>query len=242
MIIITSDLHLNPKHTTCTEQFIKLLQTWRHTASSIYILGDLFDYWLGDDDDNEFTITVKQALQQATKFIPIYIMHGNHDFAIGKQFTKETGVQLINDCYILNTPLGKILLSHGDIFCTLDKSYQKMKTILQHRWSIGCLKLLPISIRSSIKDYLQAATKLTYTKHKNKNKYLVVTDALLRFATHYQVNCIIHGHTHNPGYYIIQNNPMIERYEIPNWSPRAHGGYIYVNNETIRIIPNTYNN
>ena len=117
-----SDLHLS-EHTPKNNQIIYAQMTkWQTELDALYILGDFFDFWCGDDDDNQFIRDIKLSLQTFSRLKPIYFIWGNHDFGIGKRFAKETGITLIKDCTMLRVGKNNILLCHGDVFCTLDIS------------------------------------------------------------------------------------------------------------------------
>jgi UDP-2,3-diacylglucosamine hydrolase len=131
------------------------MKYWQNNVDALYILGDFFDYWLGDDDDNPFISTIKQSLAQFTQLKPIYFIGGNHDFAIGKKFARETKIAILNDCSTINLDNRSILISHGDVFCSLDVKYQRMKKILQNPILIYILTKTPLKFRKKIKDKLE---------------------------------------------------------------------------------------
>lgn len=249
-LVFISDLHLSPDTIENNRVFYKLLSTWQDDANidALYILGDFFDYWLGDDDSNIFIDSMKFKLAKFTKNKPIYFITGNHDFALGKKFAKETGVIFIKDCSVINCADNQILLSHGDVFCTLDVAYQRMKKVLQNPILLTLLKLLPLSLRRKIKDMLEHKSS-GVSNTKPKTTYHVVDESVRDIANKKLANIVIHGHTHNPGKYWIDNkidnridgnvnnpnNPKdILRVEIPDWSDHKAGGYVLVrDNEVI---------
>ncbi|MBP9743318.1 MAG: UDP-2,3-diacylglucosamine diphosphatase, partial [Burkholderiales bacterium] len=127
-----SDLHLCPQSESRNQTFSNLMSQWKKELDGLYILGDFFDFWCGDDDDNDFIRKIKHIFHDFTQAVPIYFIRGNHDFALGTEFAKATGITLIKDMSILKLPNTTVLLSHGDAFCSLDLAYQRTKLILQN--------------------------------------------------------------------------------------------------------------
>jgi UDP-2,3-diacylglucosamine hydrolase len=197
-------------------------------------LGDFFDYWCGDDDDNQFITTMKNNLAKFCKLTPIFFIHGNHDFTIGKRFAKETGIQLIKDLSVLNVNEQNILLSHGDVFCTADIKYQKYKKTIRNPIILTILLHLPLKLRYWLKNKFNQASN----KHfdiKLQEMYQVVDNTILNYAKQYNTLSVIHGHTHNPGVYSVKDSKVI-RYEIPDWDIHNPGGYILLTDSKIEII------
>ena len=125
--LFISDLHLEADRPDIGKQFLHFLQTEANEAEDLYILGDLFEAWVGDDDPNTHYFTIKRALRKLTDSgIPVYFMHGNRDFMIGKGFANETGVKILEDPYKVTMYGRKTLLSHGDVLCTDDVQYQRV--------------------------------------------------------------------------------------------------------------------
>ena len=123
-----SDLHLDHKREDIKEALFKFLDSDALEFKNLYILGDLFEVWIGDDFEDNFTNQVILRLKQfSLKDKNIFIMHGNRDFLLGEEFTKKCGAKLISDPLILDSEGKKIMLSHGDIFCTDDLEYQNFK-------------------------------------------------------------------------------------------------------------------
>lgn len=234
--IFMSDLHLMQEDHAKTQLFADLLKQWQHddNIDEVYILGDLFDYWLGDDDENEFIIAVKEIFTNFSQYKPIYFIHGNHDFAIGKKFAAQTGLILLPDCSVITKFNQRILLSHGDCFCSHDVAYQITKKIIRQRLLLFVLLHLPLKWRYKIKDILQN-TKIR-SKIDDKKKYYVVDATISKIATQQQASIVIHGHTHTPGHYqITTTGQTLERYEIPDWGDMKRGGYISVSATGVSI-------
>ena len=234
-LVFISDLHLSDKTIEHNKIFYKLMDTWQDEIDALYILGDFFDFWCGDDDDNEFIRSIKNSFKSFTKKKPIYFLGGNHDFGVGKVFAKETGITFIHDMTVLNVSGNTILLSHGDTFCTLDISYQRLKLILQNRFTKFILRRVPLSWRYKLKEKLEHKSGESFNA-KPLETYHVVDKTVAQYANKFNSNIVIHGHTHRPNIYKI-NTPKgdITRYEIPDWEDHAPGGYVILNDANIQI-------
>ena len=128
--LFISDLHLEAQQPAIGEQFLAFLQGEARDAEALYILGDLFEVWLGDDDPNPYYQQMKTGLRELSDTgVPVYFMHGNRDFTIGQQFCEETGVSLLNDPTVVNLYGRDVLLCHGDSLCTDDVQYQQVRAM-----------------------------------------------------------------------------------------------------------------
>ncbi|MCC2624887.1 MAG: UDP-2,3-diacylglucosamine diphosphatase [Burkholderiales bacterium] len=231
-----SDLHLSPETPENNQILFNLLTSWQQNLDGLYILGDFFDYYLGDDDNNEFMLSIKKAFREFTKHVPIYFIGGNHDFGIGPIFEKETKIRFIRDLTTIKVGTNTILLSHGDAFCTLDIKYQRMKKILQNPLLMYILRKTPLSWRYKLKDTLEKKSAKAFNSMP-QDTYHVVDNTIIEFAKQKQANIVIHGHTHKPGRYLIEaNNLTIQRYEIPDWADRPGGGHIMLEDDTFQIV------
>ena len=119
-----SDIHLSNKNKALSNAFINFLNEIKESCSQLFILGDLFEIWIGDDDDSEYINTIKSELLKFTNAGPdTFFMHGNRDFLIGEQFSKETGIKILSDPHQIEINTKKVLLSHGDALCIDDIDY-----------------------------------------------------------------------------------------------------------------------
>src|SRR3989338_3645612 len=124
--LFISDLHLDYRHPHITNTFYYFLDHVAREAQALYILGDFFESYIGDDDQDDFIVLIMRALKRATELgLPIFLMHGNRDFLMGKKFELMTGVKLISDSTTITLNGKSILLMHGDSLCTDDKSHQR---------------------------------------------------------------------------------------------------------------------
>ena len=224
--IFISDLHLSSDTIASNILFYNLLNQWRGQIDSLYILGDFFDYWLGDDENTKFNLEMKDKFKNFTKYTPVYFIVGNHDFTLGKKFCRDTGIKIISDCSVLVTQKHRILLSHGDDFCSLDIDYHKMKKVLRNKFLLYLLLKLPLAWRYKLKQKIEHKS-LSKTNTKPSETYVVVNSTIIEFCNKYNTDIVIHGHTHNPGIYnITDGKQIIKRIEIPDWADRKPGGYV----------------
>ena len=134
--LFVSDLHLDSGAPQVANQFIKLLATQARAAEALYILGDLFEAWVGDDDDDAERERVCAALLAYTRTgIPCFVLHGNRDFLFGQGFVQRTGCRVLPDPVVADLDGTAVLLTHGDILCTDDFSYQELRSVVRNsRW------------------------------------------------------------------------------------------------------------
>lgn len=227
-IAFISDLHLKAELPENNQIFFKLLEKFSHELDELYILGDFWDYWLGDDDSNPFIDEVRSHLRNFASKVPTYFMTGNHDFALGKRFARETNTHLIKDLKVIHPDGVDILLSHGDVFCTLDLNHQKLRKIFtNNKFVIALALLFPLSFRYKIKNKMKHESHGSFNT-KPIETYLVVESEILKMMNKTKTSVLIHGHTHKPATYLMEEGKV--RYEIPDWQDRKAGGYILFEN------------
>ena len=212
-----SDLHLDHKRKDIKKAFFKFLESEASGFENLYILGDLFEVWIGDDFEDEFTSEVISELKKfSLKDKNIFIMHGNRDFLLGEKFAKKCGAKLISDPLILNKEEKKIMLSHGDIFCTDDLEYQSFKEKVRNKkWKKEFLS-------KDLKDREEIAKKLrkeSAMKNSKKEDYLmdVNKSEIEKIAQEYEVDILIHGHVHRPK---IHDEAFGQRIVLGDWDQK----------------------
>ena len=212
-----SDLHLDHKRKDIKKAFFKFLESEASGFENLYILGDLFEVWIGDDFEDEFTSEVISELKKfSLKDKNIFIMHGNRDFLLGEKFAKKCGAKLISDPLILNIEEKKIMLSHGDIFCTDDLEYQSFKEKVRNKkWKKEFLS-------KDLKDREEIAKKLrkeSAMKNSKKEDYLmdVNKSEIEKIAQEYEVDILIHGHVHRPK---IHDEAFGQRIVLGDWDQK----------------------
>jgi UDP-2,3-diacylglucosamine hydrolase len=205
--LFISDLHLDGARPDITSQFLDFLQREAAAVERLYILGDLFEAWIGDDDPDADKHRVRDALRVLTqRGTPCFLMHGNRDFLIGSQFAAATGVQLIDDGTVVDLYGRKVLLMHGDTLCTDDHAYKRLRRIVRNpvvQWLMRRLSLsqrlrLAAKMRASSKARIESVSRSTPDIMDVNNQ--AVVDTLRR----YHVDCMIHGHTHRPAIHDVE--------------------------------------
>lgn len=224
--LFISDLHLQAAQPETAQSFFDFLEGPAAQAESLYILGDLFEYWAGDDDAaTPFNAQVIRALKTLTyKGVSVFFMAGNRDFLVGEDFAKATGVTLLPDPFVLDHEGHKYLLSHGDLFCTDDIAYQQFKTMVRNpAWQKGFLSK-PLAERKAIIENLREKSELD-----KQTKAASIMDVNLEtvnqtFQQHPDAT-LIHGHTHRPGKSLHDAGlaRVCERWVLPEWHPKAGG-------------------
>ena len=212
-----SDLHLDHKREDIKKAFFKFLESEAYEFKNLYILGDLFEVWIGDDFEDDFT---NQVISKLKKFSQsnknIYIMHGNRDFLLGEKFAEKCGAKLIPDPLILDGKGKKIMLSHGDIFCTDDLEYQDFKEkVRNEKWKIEFLS-------KNLRDREEIAKNLrkeSAVKNEKKQDYLmdVNKSEVEKIAQENEIEILIHGHVHRPK---IHNEVFGQRIVLGDWDKK----------------------
>jgi UDP-2,3-diacylglucosamine hydrolase len=201
-----SDLHLEEGRPEIAEIFFRFLTHGIKEATALYILGDFFEAWIGDDDLSDFNQSVINALQQATKKgLPIYFMHGNRDFLVGRRFLKATGCQLLPDEHVVKIAGVPTLLMHGDTLCTADIAYLKFRK-KSRNWFMQQLFLLKsLKKRQAIAADMREKSK-AYTSMASEKIMDVSQDAVQHVMQQHHVQHVIHGHTHRPAVHHFELN------------------------------------
>jgi len=215
--LFLSDLHLDKNRPEIINYFVDALSNLGNDISSIYILGDLVEYWVGDDDPGIGLQKVFDAIHKKTSTTPIYFMHGNRDFLMSKSFCKKYGMQLIKDPTVISLYGKKILLMHGDTLCTDDVEYQKYRKIVRSmEWQQEMLKKT-LKERLVIAESLRKKS-LQETKGKGEDIMDVNRQAVEDIFNQYHVDILIHGHTHRPSIHELQiNNKSVKRIVLGDW-------------------------
>jgi UDP-2,3-diacylglucosamine hydrolase len=196
--LFISDLHLESARPDITSQFLEFLRNEAADADALYILGDLFESWVGDDDPDEHYAMIKQALRAlAEGGTPVFFMHGNRDFMISRRFADETSVTLLPDPYRLRIEGSEVVLSHGDAMCTDDVEYQKVRQMTRNpAWQAMMLQK-PLAERLAFARQARAASQqrgATISPEISDVSQAAV-EALMKEQ---QVSLLLHGHTHRP--------------------------------------------
>ncbi len=213
-----SDLHLSEKTPSTTEGFFKFLKTATQEFSHLYILGDLFESWIGDDDDSFFALDVIEQIKTSTRSgLEIFFMHGNRDFLCGEKFAEDANITILPDPFFMDYFDQKIALSHGDDFCTDDLEYVKFKKeVRSSSWQKDFLS-------KSLEERQEIASKMRDASQSNKHeKDLSIMDVtpntINQFFIQNHVDLLIHGHTHRPDTHQIgESDAMGVRVVLGDW-------------------------
>jgi UDP-2,3-diacylglucosamine hydrolase len=217
-----SDIHLSPERKGITQSFIHYMKNRALTADALYILGDFFHIWIGDDAMEEWHYHITKLLREyVCTGRSLYVMSGNHDFCYGKKFIEETGCYLLEEPHVLCYQGQQILLIHGDMLCTEDKSYQRYKKIIRNKLVIKLLLALPLSCRNKLANSISKKSKFQDNNKQTINDLLNIPDSeVIKLMNQYQVTTLIHGHTHRPNKHNIalDHNKIGTRYVLGDWS------------------------
>lgn len=221
-VLLISDLHLSEERPDITEAFLFFLENKTEDCERLYILGDLFDVWVGDDDMGEFERRIADALSQlAKKGVIIYLMHGNRDFAIGSIFCKQASCTLLNDPALTDFYGTPAVLSHGDFLCTQDIAYQRMRRFYRNPFILFLLRRLPLIVRRYIGRKLRAQSHIR-KKSKMANIMDVTHQAVVELLEKYNVQLLVHGHTHQPAIHeLTANKKAAKRIVLGDWEPNG---------------------
>ncbi|MEX2496118.1 MAG: UDP-2,3-diacylglucosamine diphosphatase, partial [Woeseia sp.] len=196
--LFISDLHLEAARPEIGSQFLEFLQREATGADALYILGDLFDSWIGDDDPEPGFGEMKKALRSIVDGgVPVYFMHGNRDFLIGRKFADETGIRLLEDPCKANFYGREVLLSHGDALCIDDVRYQEVRLMTRDpAWQALMLRK-PLEERQAIARQARADSA-AHTATLDRDISDVNQGAVEALMRRYDVRTLLHGHTHRP--------------------------------------------
>ena len=246
MIHFISDLHLSSHAPGVARIFLDYAGCRARTAEHLYILGDLFDVWPGDDSiddpDDTFNLAIVNALRELTDAgIGLSVMHGNRDFLLGEEFAPRSGARLLPDPYLLSLPAWQFILSHGDSLCIDDSDYQAFREqVRSPAWRTAFLQQ-PLAERKAIAASLRQQSEQAKRQKKTQAQYPMdlnpgATDDFIRqhgYAT------FIHGHTHRPATHDhIVDGIHVERWVMSDWHEDC-GEYLcwdghHLNREVLR--------
>ncbi|MDB9864845.1 UDP-2,3-diacylglucosamine diphosphatase [Candidatus Thioglobus sp.] len=212
--LIISDLHLTNVEGDKVNFFNKFCEDYASKADQLFILGDLFNTWLGDDVSLTSHKDIISTLRELTKETKVFVMVGNRDFLLSKSFEAETGCTLINEPYQLEHNTKKFLLVHGDSLCTDDINYQKLKKVLRNSLVQFIFLHLPKNIRLKLTGQLRkkSVEAQSYKSSKIMDVNQQTTDLLMSKYPGYE---LIHGHTHRQKTHTMKN---YTRYVLGDWS------------------------
>ena len=215
-----SDLHLDKTRPEVNKYFINYLDNINKDVTDLYILGDLFEYWVGDDDPMDGLNAIRASISQLGAKINIWYMHGNRDFLISKKICSSLNMHFLEDPTVITKNGQRLLLLHGDTLCTDDNEYQKFRSLVRSdEWQKQMLS-------KSLKERLALAENLrkksiNANAHKNENIMDANINEVDTLIESYKPNIIVHGHTHRPNIHKHNlNQEYIYRYVLGDWYNR----------------------
>jgi UDP-2,3-diacylglucosamine hydrolase len=216
--LFISDLHLEEKRPDITAYFLNFLQQQAPLADALYILGDFFEVWIGDDENTSFQQTIIAALKKLTDTgLPVYLMRGNRDFLMGEAFIRATGCHFLPDPTVITLYGQKILLLHGDSLCTDDYAHQRFREYAHNpRYNRFFLKL-PLMIRRAIARRIRRMSQ-AHTAGAQSAMMDVTQAAVVQQMQAHRVTQLIHGHTHRPAIhrFMLEDRPAT-RVVLGDW-------------------------
>lgn len=216
--LFISDLHLSAERPAMIELFQRFVHERAVHADALYILGDFFEYWVGDDDPADELQSVFDAFETLkSNKVPVYFMHGNRDFLVSTRFQQRTGCQLIQDPSVIEISHQKIMLMHGDSLCTDDVKYQEFKKLVRSEKWKDDFTAKPLNERKTIVEDLRKTSK-SETSSKNEDIMDVNNQTVNDLLQTQGIQWLIHGHTHRPDIHhlSIENKPAT-RIVLGDW-------------------------
>lgn len=221
VVYFISDLHLSERRTDLCAAFFDFISKIEEDATDLFILGDFFNFWVGDDIATDLTDEIACTFKALSdKGIAIHFQHGNRDFAVGEQYANACGMSIIPEIYAL--PFApEIVVLHGDQLCLADTQYQRYRNIIRHPWMMKLLRALPRRCRLKIGNKLRE-TSQEYQQHvcceEGPCRCDVDEAAIESILVQYGASIMIHGHTHKPA---VHTQIHGTRWVLSDWDTRG---------------------
>ncbi len=220
--LLISDLHLDESRPAISRAFFDFLEREADTTEALYILGDFFEVWVGDDEDSELALSLQAALKTfSERGIALYVMHGNRDFLLGKDFAEATGARLLPDPTVIDLYGEAVLLMHGDSLCTADHDYMAFREQARSSQWQQTVLAQPLAVRRQLAaDIRNQSQSMNSLKAED---IMDVTDSEVdRVMIEHKVLRLIHGHTHRPAIHKLNIQAQdAERMVLGDWE--QHG-------------------
>ena len=207
--LLISDLHLTPSMPLTAQRFFDFCEKEGPSVEAVFILGDLFEYWIGDDAalDSPFQQEVRRTIATLSTKVKTFYLHGNRDFLIGSEFLKKTGMTLLPDPAKIEIAGNEYVISHGDSLCTADVGYQIFRNWVRKPWLQKLFLRMPLAWRKSIAKHLRSNSSMQYQRYSQTKssvaqaKMNVTLGACAALLRDLPGNQLIHGHTHLPAHH-----------------------------------------
>ena len=233
--LFIADLHLQTEEPAITAGFLRFLQGEARQADALYILGDLFEAWIGDDDPNPLHQQIASAIKAVVDAgVPCYFIHGNRDFLVGQRFARQSGMLLLTEEERLDLYGREVLIMHGDTLCTDDPGYLAFRAKVHTPWIQRLFLALPLLIRRRIAARMRADSKAANSS-KSMDTMDVNPQAVVDVMERHHVQWLIHGHTHRPAVHELQaNGQPAWRVVLGAW--HSEGSMVKVTPDDVELI------
>lgn len=213
--LFIADLHLSEHRPELTAAFLRFLHDDARQAEALYILGDLFDFWIGDDEASALNRTVAAALQTLKQQgVKLYFVHGNRDFLLGERYARQAGLHLLPSQHRLSLYGQTVVVLHGDTLCTDDKEYQRFRRLVHWRWLRTLFLCLPLAWRIRLAQKIRRRSG-----HGKQRKSAAIMDVTPQAVSQLQqatgARLLIHGHTHRPAVHTLPDGA--QRWVLGDW-------------------------
>jgi UDP-2,3-diacylglucosamine hydrolase len=237
--LFVSDLHLDGEAPRAVAQFVDFLRGEARGARALYILGDLFETWIGDDDDEPARNAICEALRAYTALTPCYVLRGNRDFLLGSGFERRSGCHLLSDPVRVQLGARAVLLSHGDVLCTEDAGYQRFRQFTRQSGTQRRFLSLPLGTRRALARAARAGSR-AHTQGQPERIMDVSPDAVAHLLRTGAADLLVHGHTHRPATHVIEvDGRPATRIVLGDWYDE--GSYLALgddgNLQALRLAP-----
>lgn len=236
--LFVSDLHLDAASPEIARQFHAFLEGEARSAEALYILGDLFEAWLGDDDPDpaaRATVRVLRALTDSG--VPVFVMHGNRDFLIGERFCRETGAVLLPDGTVIELYGERAVLMHGDALCTDDASYQRLRRIVRNPVVRALFRIMTLDQRRTLAARMRAGSRA----HVGMTAPAIMdvnAEAVAHAFREAGVRTMIHGHTHRPAVHPLEiDGAPAKRIVLGDWYTQGSVLEVSAGGFELRALP-----
>jgi len=241
---IAADLHLSAHAPATCQAFLQFLDAASTHADAVFLCGDIFDAWVGDDDACQnpapWLADIVEALRRTSARIPVWLMRGNRDFLLGPAFAQCVGARLLPDPVILQTDAGDVLLAHGDQYCTDDHAYQRFRRIVRNPVVQRLYLALGLDARRKIAAWARRRSQAS--QRRKPDAIMDVNAAAIVQALHASdASIMIHGHTHRPAQHTVQvAGRTCQRFVLSDWDLDCAGArrmaWLQVDAHGVRVL------
>jgi UDP-2,3-diacylglucosamine hydrolase len=234
--VFISDLHLHPQETAITRRFEQFIKWAAQHTTSVYILGDFFHVWPGDDALDVWSESIASQLRWLhDQGIKLYFMPGNRDFLVGNRFATRASLTIIKEPTTIALGDTQLLLVHGDRYCTKDKSHQWLRRLTRNRLFTTLFLQLPYALRSAIVNQVRQHSQMN--RNKPAANMSITVSSMIKHMKALGVHTVIHGHVHQPGLtQHVENDSNYDQYVLSDWDDnptimcynKASGFYFYL--------------